>query len=320
MKVGIAGYGQAGRLLAAALHDVRQEIVQVGDLSADRLVDASTSHPGASTAPDPAPLCGDPSTDAVVIATPLPLRFALARAALGAGKHVLIHGPLAACSAEARELVDLAARRERTLLVGHPRLHCRGAARFRQLLEAPAAGALRALSAARSLSLAPRRVPDLLFDVVSHDLAFFAWLVGREPEWVDACARRSGVSGQVDALTLTLGYGGALRATVSVRRLGPAEPFGVEATAEHRRLRLEDPSAVKNVLTCELAPPGAGAAESQREVRFEDPLRALCQHFVDCAERGALPRVQPSAAAGVVRTLETAARCLAAPEPPGRAG
>jgi len=326
MKLGIVGYGHTGRLLAAALHEVRQEIVQVGDLSADRLADASTSHPGATMGADLEALTGDPSTDAVVVATPLPLRFPLARAALAAGKHVLVHGPLASCSEEARELVELALRRDRTLLVGHPRLHCRGAMRLRQLLGAPGAGALRALVATRSRSLAPRRVPDLLFDVVSHDLALFACLLGREPEWVDASAGRSGTTGQVDALELRLGYSGALPARVSVRPLGPGEPSGVEALTEGRRLHLENPSPVKNVLTCEqqLLPRAESAgvpqpSRSQREVRFEDPVRALCRHFVDCTERRATPLIAPAAAVGLVRTLELAALRLAAP-PTGSAG
>jgi predicted dehydrogenase len=315
MKLGIVGYGHAGRLLAAALLEVRQEIVQVGDLGSDRLVDARSSHPGASTGRDLNALTGDPSTDALVIATPLALRFPLARAALEAGKHVLLHGPLAATSEQAEMLAELAARRERTLLVGHPRLHSRGATRLRERIAAPEAGALQALLATRSRSLAPRRVHDLLFEVVSHDLALFACLLGREPEWVEASARSSGVTGQIDALDVTLGYGAALVAHVSVRRLGAGEPAGVEALTEHGRWLLEDASPVKNVLTCEPASsnPPAAAAEpgpTRREVRFEDPLRNLCQHFVACTEGREVPLIEPAAAVGVVRALESARRCL----------
>src|SRR5947209_2363863 len=49
--------------------------------------------------------------DAVAIATPVSTHFGLAQRCLEAGLHVLVEKPLAATVAEARQLVDLAARR-----------------------------------------------------------------------------------------------------------------------------------------------------------------------------------------------------------------
>ena len=61
--------------------------------------------------------------DAVVIATPDRFHHALASAALDAGKHVLVEKPLAATSAEAEELAELATKRDLRLQTGAMKRH-----------------------------------------------------------------------------------------------------------------------------------------------------------------------------------------------------
>src|SRR5213079_681091 len=57
--------------------------------------------------------------DGVVIATPVRTHYQLAKAALLHGKHVLVEKPLTTSVAEAEELVALAAKQQRVLMVGH---------------------------------------------------------------------------------------------------------------------------------------------------------------------------------------------------------
>src|SRR6266496_150827 len=54
-------------------------------------------------------LLARPDVDAIVILTPMSQHGAMAKAALGAGKHVLVEKPMAVSLAEAAELVALAA-------------------------------------------------------------------------------------------------------------------------------------------------------------------------------------------------------------------
>src|SRR4029077_13818760 len=57
--------------------------------------------------------------DAVLVTAVLPGHIPVARTALTAGKHVLVEKPCARCVAEARKRVQLAARRDLTLMVSH---------------------------------------------------------------------------------------------------------------------------------------------------------------------------------------------------------
>ncbi|MEA3246788.1 MAG: Gfo/Idh/MocA family oxidoreductase, partial [Gemmatimonadota bacterium] len=57
--------------------------------------------------------------DAVSVVVPTPAHFAVARAALAAGKHVLIEKPITTTLAEADELLDLARRQGAIVQIGH---------------------------------------------------------------------------------------------------------------------------------------------------------------------------------------------------------
>ena len=56
-------------------------------------------------------MLADPELEAVVIATPVPTHYALAKQALEAGKHVFVEKPPAMRGAEMAELVALAEER-----------------------------------------------------------------------------------------------------------------------------------------------------------------------------------------------------------------
>jgi predicted dehydrogenase len=120
IRVGLVGYGMAGRIFhAPLLHAV----------PAMTLKTISTSKAGEVAALDPAIRCAgsaaeifaDPAIDLVVIATPSATHAALAADALRAGKHVVVDKPFALSLAEAQDLAALAAQCGKQLAVFHNR-------------------------------------------------------------------------------------------------------------------------------------------------------------------------------------------------------
>ncbi|MBX3607482.1 MAG: oxidoreductase [Piscinibacter sp.] len=119
LRVGLIGYGYAGRTfhapLIAAVPGLR--------LAAVASRDAARVHadwPQAEVLDAPA-LLQRADLDLVVIATPNDSHYPLARAALAAGRHVVVDKPFTLTPAEARELQALAAQRGRLLSVFHNR-------------------------------------------------------------------------------------------------------------------------------------------------------------------------------------------------------
>jgi scyllo-inositol 2-dehydrogenase (NADP+) len=105
IRTGLIGRGMAGTVFHAPLIRAAEGL----ELSAT------------AGSADAADLIASPAIDLVVIATPNESHAPLARAALEAGKHVVIDKPFALYSGEADELIDLARARGRMLTVFHNR-------------------------------------------------------------------------------------------------------------------------------------------------------------------------------------------------------
>src|SRR5262245_8994516 len=120
INVGVIGCGYWGPNLIRNLSKIKDcRVVAVADRKRERLEAVRHLNPGMKLTVDPDELIGSNSIDAIVIATPISTHFDLAEACLLNGKDVLIEKPIAASSAQARELIRLAEERRRVLMVDH---------------------------------------------------------------------------------------------------------------------------------------------------------------------------------------------------------
>jgi scyllo-inositol 2-dehydrogenase (NADP+) len=106
--VGIIGFGLAGKVFHAPFVSAVPGL-KLQAFVERRTDEAHAAYPHTRTVRTVEELLADPAIQLVVVATPNPTHFALAKQALAAGKHVVIDKPFAASSAEARELIALAA-------------------------------------------------------------------------------------------------------------------------------------------------------------------------------------------------------------------
>src|SRR4029078_8798073 len=118
---------------------------------------AATTVPHIKCVADAAAVIADPDVDAVAIATPIFTHHALAKAALEAGKHVVVEKPLAPSVAEAEELAQLAARAGRVLMVDHTFVYTSAVRKIRDLIARGELGRVLYLDSVRiNLALFPR--------------------------------------------------------------------------------------------------------------------------------------------------------------------
>ena len=127
-----------------------------------------------------------PDVDAVIVATPAVTHARLARAALAAGKHVLVEKPLALSPSDAEAVVADAARAGRTLMVGHLMLFHPAVERIRQLLRAGELGQLYYIYALRVNLGRLRRDENAMWSLAPHDVSMILHLLEEEPESVAA--------------------------------------------------------------------------------------------------------------------------------------
>src|SRR3954453_4128254 len=109
--VGVIGCGYWGpNLLRNFVENESAGLTWMCDLDAQRLGYMSRRYPAAMATTDYRQLLADSELDAVVVATPVATHYEFARAALEAGKHVLIEKPFASSVREAESLIEIAER------------------------------------------------------------------------------------------------------------------------------------------------------------------------------------------------------------------
>jgi predicted dehydrogenase len=120
---------------------------------------------------------GDPDVAAVAIATPAATHFDLTRAALEAGKHVLVEKPLTPTVAEGRKLADLADRSGLTLMCDHTYCYTPAVQRIRELIRGGEIGEVQFIDSVRiNLGLVQPDV-DVLWDLAPHDLSILDFVL-----------------------------------------------------------------------------------------------------------------------------------------------
>jgi len=199
---------------------------------------------------DAAAVIADPEVDAVVIATPIFSHHGLARAALEAGKHVLVEKPLTPSVAEAEELAALAERAGRVLMVDHTFVYTAAVRKIAGLIAAGELGRVLYLDSVRiNLGLFQ---PDynVIWDLAPHDLTIIDFVlghtVGATARWISAI----GVShyGRHENLAyLTVGFDDGLLAHIHVNWVAPVKTRRMIIAGSKKMLVWDDTSPVEPV-------------------------------------------------------------------------
>ena len=122
-------------------------------------------------------ILADPAVAAVAIATPAGTHFDLVRAALEAGKHVLVEKPLTPSVAEGQKLAELAQRSGLVLMCDHTYCYTPAVQRIRELIRSGDIGEIQFIDSVRiNLGLVQPDV-DVLWDLAPHDLSIFDFVL-----------------------------------------------------------------------------------------------------------------------------------------------
>ena len=172
IRVGVIGYGYWGPNLVRNfhLHD-DAAVTMIADFDEKRLAQVRANYPAVRTVRDGKELIHDPEVDAVSIATPIFTHFPLAKEALEAGKHVLIEKPMTQTADQSRELMALAKKHNRTLMVGHTFVYTGAVRKMRELIDSGELGSLYYFDSARFNLGLLQKDANVLWDLAPHDVS-----------------------------------------------------------------------------------------------------------------------------------------------------
>jgi predicted dehydrogenase len=185
--VGVIGCGYWGpNLLRNFAENEAAELRWICDADESRLAAMARRYPAAQTTTDYQRLLADPKLDALAVVTPVATHFQIAKAALGAGKHLLVEKPLTATEQEAEELNDLAETNGLTLMVDHTFVYTGAVRKMKEIVASGELGDLLYFDSVRiNLGLFQKDI-NVLWDLAPHDLSIMDYLIDRQPDAVSA--------------------------------------------------------------------------------------------------------------------------------------
>jgi len=187
LKVAVVGCGYWGQNLLRNFCELEgAEVVLACDFDSSALVRAKRRYPTLEVTESYKDVLTDARVEAVVLATPVSTHYPFACQALQAGKHVLVEKPLAQSTRQVQELIDLAKRVGKTLMVDHTFLYTSAVRHMKKLVDSGEIGQLLYFDSVRiNLGLVQSDV-NVLWDLGPHDLSIMDHLCGRDPISISA--------------------------------------------------------------------------------------------------------------------------------------
>ncbi len=306
MKVGLIGAGGWGKNLAQKLHELGA-LGAIAEIRPEAREELKSRYRETPIYPDHRVLL-ESDLPAVVIATPAATHYALAKEALLSGKHVFVEKPLALCSKEAEELVEIAERLGKILMVGHLLLYQPAIRFIKDFLDSGTLGEVWSFHHERLNLGRVRSVENALWSLGIHDVAVLLFLVGRCPEKIQACGQAVLQPEVEDSVYLHLSFSEGLQAHIHCSWLWPEKRRRLTIIGSKGMLVFDEVGQTlvfhRKYMTPDLVHHDGGS-----EILFQnadEPLKLELQHFLECLQMGKRPLSDGRSAVDVAKILEEA--------------
>jgi predicted dehydrogenase len=313
LRVGQAGLGEWGKNLARNFADLA-ELAWLTDPADGKEAEFTARYPQARWASSFDEMLADPELDAVVIATPVPTHYELAKQALGAGKHVFVEKPPAMTTTEIDELVALAEKGDLVLMPGHLLLYHPGVVKLKQLVDEGALGEVLCVYGNRQNLGRIRPYENALWSLGVHDLSVILHLLDEDPVDAIALGRDFLQPGVEDVVFCYLRFPSGRVAHMHLSWLDPHKMRKMTVVGTEKMAVFDDMELDRKVTVYEKAPwkPVDTYGEWQTrtgdihipKIPTDEPLKLECRAFLSLVEGDGNRRRVAEDGARVVRALD----------------
>jgi predicted dehydrogenase len=207
IKIAIIGYGYWGPNLVRNFANAKDcKVHTVVDFRTERLDIAKRNHTQINTSNNTDDIFNNNDIDAIVIATPVFTHFDLAKRAIENGKHVLLEKPMTSSVQEAEQLIELADKYQKVLMVDHTFLYTGAVQKMKKMIDANEIGNVKYFDSTRiNLGLFQPDV-NVLWDLAPHDISILNYLINEKPYSVQATGISHTNNGIENIAFLTVNY------------------------------------------------------------------------------------------------------------------
>jgi len=323
VRFGVIGYGYWGPNVVRNLDQLdKADVLAICDMSASARQKAQKAYPHIEVISDSAELLSSTEIDSIAVVTPVWTHYGLAKAALENGKHVFVEKPFTSNTAQAEELIELAAKKNLKIMVDHTFLFTGAVRKIRQLLDEDALGKLYYYDSTRvNLGLFQHDV-NVIWDLAPHDLSIMDHLIQKRPEAIVATGQCH-LNGFEDIAFITIYFPDNVIAHINVNWLSPVKVRTTLIGGEKKMLVWNDQAADEQVKVYDkgvtvtsregvynlLVNYRSGDMWAPRLERAEALTHELT-YLVDCITKDQTPTNDGQAGLRVVRMLEASSQSI----------
>ncbi len=319
IRIGIIGFGYWGPNIVRNFQGTPGASVRlICDLNPRSLERARKAFPHIEATAHVQDVLTSPEIDAVAIITPVATHYPLSKQALEHGKHIFVEKPFTHSSAMARELIEIAERKNLKIMVDHTFLFTSAVRKIKELIDADSLGKLYYYDSMRvNLGLFQTDV-NVVWDLAPHDLSIMQYLLPQKPQAVVATGVDH-VNGKEDVAYITVYFPDNIIAHFNVNWLSPVKVRTTLIGGEKKMLVWNDLEMDEKIKIYDKGIStnnGEGVYDLLVSYRMGDvwaprldqveALKMAAQYFVQCVEKNETPFTDGVAGLQVVQILEAA--------------
>jgi predicted dehydrogenase len=324
INVAIIGYGYWGPNLVRNFSAVPgASVKKVVDLRDDRLQIVSKNYPGVEVSTDMNSVLTDPSIDAVVIATPVFTHYPMAKKALENGKHVLLEKPMADKVDHCLELIELAQKNGRVLMVDHTFLYTSAVQKMKALVDGGSIGNIKYFDSTRvNLGLIQQDV-NVLWDLAPHDISILSYLIKEKPVSVNATGVSHIHNGIENIAYLTVNYQSDIIAHFHCSWSSPVKIRMMLVGGDDKMIVFNDMEPSEKIKVYDTAHNVKSDEEKQRvlvdyrvgdvfipKIDNAEALGAMARDFISAINNGTQPIADFNSGLDTIRILEASQKSI----------
>lgn len=322
--VAVVGLGGWGKNLARNYFEIPTcNLKYVCDIDESQLAKVSGQLPGPAAVRDLDVVLGDAEVEAVVIATPAPLHYGMCKKTLLSGRDVYVEKPFVLHVDEAEELIELAERKGRLIMVGHLLEYHPVINRLKAMVGSGELGDVYYIYNQRVNLGTVRGDENALWSFAPHDISSILYMLDRQPTDVAArgqCYLQKGIE---DVVFVTLNFGSQAMAHIHVSWLDPHKIRRTTIVGSKKMAVFDDLEPNEKLRIYDKGAAYSTDYNSYAEyitlrfgditipyVKTSEPLRLECLHFLECVRERKKPLSDGLDGLRVIKVLDAAQRSL----------
>jgi len=318
--VGAGAWGKNHIRVFSELPKVRLKYVCDSDSS--KLAFIKRAYPQVEPVETLKPILEDAEVRGVVVASSAISHYALSREILLSGKDVLVEKPMTLKEKDAEEMLAIAERKGRILMVGHLLIYHPVVDRLKEMIASGELGKIHYIYTQRVNLGVIRQDENALLSFAPHDLSVILHLLQEKPVVASAHGESYIQRGIEDVVFVSLRFSDGKMANVHLSWLDPHKLRKITIVGSKKMAVFDDMEASEKLKVYDkgVRSPSYDTYGEYLGLRFGDitipnvkmvePLRAEAEHFIHCMESREEPKTSGQDGLDVVKILIAAQESL----------